>query len=128
MRDIKFRAWSKNQHMMLSSKTLFSENLPLTFLRDTSFELMQFTGLHDKNEVEIFEGDIIKCSSVYYCEGEKKNIQGFNAEIVFEDGCYLFRNIELGAGGELDWASIRRYDIEVIGNIYKNKYLIENHI
>ena len=69
----------------------------------------QFTGLHDKNGKEIYEGDIVRCDmggecEVSYCIGG--GFAGFDLSPAFHNGHQL-------------------KDVEVIGNIHDNPELLE---
>lgn len=121
---IKFRAWDKDgQYMEYTDKNLvvcFSDE-GASAVDHTTFghsctcmediELMQSTGLKDKNGVEIYEGDIIRGP---YDTG----IIGY--EMVTTEVKYdLLKGFQLG-----------QFDLnitEVIGNIYENPDLLEDN-
>ncbi len=73
-------------------------------------ELMQSTGLKDKNDVEIFEGDIV---AIKYTEHGYQ----YYEKIVFENGTFT--------AGDEDWLyNVKEYCV-VCGNIYEDKELLE---
>lgn len=64
MREIKFRAWDENEKIMILADSFYLSDEFEPFIDSVkraqeSFRLMQYTGLKDKNGIEIYEGDII---------------------------------------------------------------------
>lgn len=72
----------------------------------------QFTGMYDKFNNKIFEGDIVKCLSLEY---------GYvNKEVYYAEGKAKFVLRNCGTDYEFD----EYIDVEVIGNIYNNPKLL----
>ena len=109
-RLIKFRAWDKEIKVMRSWVQERSGNQPLGhFFTRQDYELMQFTGLLDKNGKEIYEGDIMKTPYGNYA-------------VEFDIGQFQYENFDhYGVNGEgpcLD-------EGEIIGNIHENPELLK---
>ena len=121
MNNLKFRAWDKTAKKMSKVTAIDFSTKPFrvfykAYGNENYFNqdaiLMQSTGLHDKNGVEIFEGDIVRNTHTgsvgrvhwcvhntgffYYVEKDKKDYTVFRA----------------------------KYNLEVIGNIYENEELL----
>lgn len=135
MRTIKFRAWNKEQNIMVQVRTLFfngdgsikaitlwTEDLDgcIYVPKLKNVILMQYTGLLDKNGKEIYEGDILKVFTVVgFDEEAYENIEGYkNYEVCWDSNraCFMLGD------NETDFAE--EDDFEVIGNIYENPELL----
>ena len=77
-------------------------------------ELMQSTGLKDRNSVEIFEGDIVKMAKDVYSEPTYYEVARHRG------GAYRLESKQHGC--EL-W--LRHIDCEIVGNVYENKELLD---
>ena len=76
----------------------------------------QFTGLHDKNGQEIYEGDIVELKAENGC----CNMLG---KIIYDNYDLAFELIDEEGNQEALWYA--EQELEVIGNIYENPELLE---
>ena len=108
-RTIKFRAWDIDGKQMipwcdLKYDVTFEEVFDNEFL-----EVNQYTGLKDKNGVEIYEGDILS----YF---------GFEYEVTFEESAFGWsEDGQFYAFAEMAIDEIEK--TKIIGNIYENPEL-----
>ena len=141
MRKIKFRAWDKKSKKMRQvTEIVFNtgfymekndnsvkliwvkgqdiiENKEIQMQREKDYILMQYTGLKDKNGVEIYEGDIV-AERGHYCNSDKIIYQKIQWKENYS--CWL-----RGEYQRLTPKNIKQYQIEVVGNIYDNPDLLK---
>lgn len=106
MREIKFRAWRKQENKMIHWGHI-AVAWTAGALRDDPFTIvMQYTGLKDRNSVEIYESDIVKTA--------------YGVEVIeyYKNGFYFGNPLHDNWDAE---------DVEVIGNIYEHPDLIKNY-
>nr|DAT03180.1 MAG TPA: YopX protein [Caudoviricetes sp.] len=127
MREIKFRAWVKDRKAIFEVISIDYVSKKVTYIvertghllniRHDKFndvELMQYTGIKDKDNKKIYEGDILfesfgeKYYKVIFENG------GFRAEFEGDFDEYSFDLIDVVAQG-----------CEIVGNIYENSELIK---
>ena len=141
MRNIRFRAWDtdlgewcgadfysvmSNGDFIIGMYGKNGELEPLVGYSTRSdgskrFDVQQYTGLKDRNGVEIFEGDIVRYEHEILCQvkiGEyfngKREAYGVFAEDI-EDPRFTMYDPEDDFG-----------KCEVIGNVYENPELVDN--
>ena len=124
MREIKFRSWDKREMLEVKSIHLGTQkiivgckygNMSIPF---ENVELMQYTGLKDKNGKEIYEGDILRT------EIEDNQYRNYHVKFDEKELSYeLYGNDDLPY--RICCTSCNQELFEVIGNIYENPELIE---
>jgi len=131
-REIKFRIWDKENKDMID---LDFEGIRCNFEHQVysltfgyyiggcedcnypdepkNFELMQFTGLKDTEENEIFEGDIINFNSY-----ENEDLTGV---VEFSYGCFVIKDVDSKWQHEFDGSA----DVVVLGNRCQHPELLK---
>ena len=109
MREIKFRIWDINARKWLKSFNIDLLDIPKFNLA----EVNQYIGLKDKNEKEIYEGDILS---------DGNNDKPY--KVIFENGSFRAEFEGDFEEYSFDLIDVVAQGCEIVGNIYENPELL----
>ncbi len=145
MRPIIFRAWDKAKKQMFEDVQdeyatddfpEWSETGAFSFgylLDDKDFVVEQSTGVNDKNDKGIYEGDIVRWKDEFYA---KSNLVG---KVAFRNGAFIITGTDRSKHTASDGLTIELVhdsvnlvdtdpdDLEILGNIHENPELLEGN-
>ena len=140
-RELKFRIWDKKNNMFIyvwdaSHKRLAISLNGLVYsgkyddvLPENDYTIQQYTGLKDKNEKEIYEGDIVKAlPATRYGMGIDQGQHDYmllrTPKIVLYKDC-LFKLFDKNDITSMNYCIDN--NVEIIGNIFETPELIETN-
>lgn len=132
MRGIKYKAYLKDYKMMVDvefinlkhKEILAKAEGELFEFQLGEYELVQFTGLHDMNGKEIYEGDILLFNNDY------PNAQKMEWKCVVKylKGSFVCGYPKDGVYNHFDSWNVPKVTWEVIGNIYEHSHLLKEEV
>lgn len=135
-RDIKFRAWHNRNEVMIENAHIYDDFVQMIGSKKDTYTVMQFTGLHDKNNNPIYEGDIVEADGmesvlIYdYSQARKfvdSNIKDerkwehrrSNYIVYWQDNFSQFNFKPVIPGHSIN-TDIGERNYEIVGNIYES--------
>lgn len=136
MRQLKFRAWDNEKKKwiypypeafwIIGETTVFDMLKQYSIKDYNNIEIVQFTGLLDKNDVEIYEDDIIRTNKVNVQSGNDYNPYLRQVRFDKDNGCFRFYLLsgEKQTAGQTFCKNNLSKNWEIIGNNRQNKELL----
>ncbi len=134
MREIKFRCWDKGKKEFLEHKKngkiwfSYPEMLAYSITNPDKYELMQWSGLTDRNGKDVYESDRVK--ALYQHDGHINRDYWIEGVIEWSDEHHQWVIAYLNKDDDNEEYTIPMHDfereeffpeeLEVLGNIYKN--------
>lgn len=116
MRELKFRVYIPD-HEKFCYFTLGNFDYSDRYLHQHSYPVQQYTGLQDKHEKDIYEGDIV--SGICLNDGPQICVVGFDTFGIF------YTKIKFYPCEEWDnVAMLTQEHNEIVGNIFENSELL----
>ncbi|CAM3169862.1 YopX family protein [Lactococcus laudensis] len=121
--ELKFRVYDRKYKSMDDVVQLdwWYDDLRVNDDTFSDYVVMQSTGLHDKNGVEIFEGDIVNVDRTFRnpMTGSGTLTLNKNFEVVFINGMFTRDGTSMGLSKDLKC-------LTVVGDVYQNPELLED--
>ena len=118
MRQLKFKFWDKSKNEFVKN-LMIKESGGVASSNPENYDILQFTGLLDKQGVEIYEGDIVKIGL------NRSRFKDDIATIKYKKNYAAFRICSVDFECEDSESFPIQYRIEVIGNIHENADLLK---
>lgn len=120
----RYRVWDKEEKKMIYDAEHTYDGDPVSYVTSFGgilkcpdfFDVMQYIGIKDANSNRIYEGDIVRITTTQTGE-TLKGVVFYNEE----DAIFLVRTFK---DGYFTFMSCDIKSVEVLGNIYENKELL----
>lgn len=129
-REIKFRAWQDNIMLTQPISSVYGTYRFFGLIHEDNANIMQFTGLKDKNGKEIYDGDVVEYGDIMSDGFALDRTCRIKGQVNWYEGRsqFVIQGLEENHRGghymcQWDYA----LNLEVIGNIYEHKHLLENN-